>query len=256
MSPLLVLGLCAAMVATSFLSGVFGMAGGLVLVGVLLALLPLPAAMALHAVTQIASNLWRGLLWRRHVRWPAALPFIGGGLLVLAGWSLLRWVPDTGTALLALGLSPFALRLLPPGLEPDPGRPRDGVACGAASMGLMLVTGVSGPLEDAFFLGGRLDRRGVVATKAACQVFGHGAKLAYFGGIAGGAAGVDAGLAALAVACSMLGTAAARRLLEAMTDAQFRLWADRLITAVACCCMVRGTMLLAAPFAQPPASGP
>jgi hypothetical protein len=33
------------------------MAGGLVLVGVLLALLPLPAAMALHAVTQIASNL-------------------------------------------------------------------------------------------------------------------------------------------------------------------------------------------------------
>jgi hypothetical protein len=54
----------------------------------------------------------------------------------------------------------------------------------------------------------------------------------------------------------MLGTAAARRLLEVMTDAQFRLWADRLITAVACCCMVRGTMLLAAPFAQPPASGP
>jgi uncharacterized membrane protein YfcA len=102
-SPLLVLGLCAAVVATSFLSGAFGMAGGLVLVGVLLALLPLPAAMALHAVTQIASNLWRGLLWRRHVRWPAALPFIGGGLLVLAGWSLLRWVPDAGTALLALG---------------------------------------------------------------------------------------------------------------------------------------------------------
>jgi uncharacterized protein len=120
----------------------------------------------------------------------------------------------------------------------------------------MLLTGVSGPLVDAFFLGGRLDRREVVATKAACQVFGHGAKLAYFGGVVDGAAGVDAGLAALAVACSMFGTAAARRLLEAMTDAQFRLWADRLITAVACCCMARGTMLLAAPFAQPPASGP
>ena len=59
-TPLLAAGLGAVMVATAFLSGLFGMAGGLILAGVLLAVLPLPAAMALHAVTQIASNLWRG----------------------------------------------------------------------------------------------------------------------------------------------------------------------------------------------------
>ena len=57
------------MVATSLLSGVFGMAGGLVLIGVLLVLLPLPEAMALHAVTQVASNGWRAARWLRHVRW-------------------------------------------------------------------------------------------------------------------------------------------------------------------------------------------
>jgi hypothetical protein len=51
-------------------------------------------------------------------------------------------------------------------------------------------------------------------------------------------------LAALAVACSVLGTTAARRLLEAMTDAQFRRWANRLITAIACCYVVQGTALL------------
>jgi uncharacterized membrane protein YfcA len=257
MSALVMLGLCAVMVATAFLSGVFGMAGGLVLVGVLLALLPLPAAMALHAVTQIASNLWRGLLWWRHVRWSAALPFMAGALLVLAGWSLVRWVPDTALALLLLGASPFVMRLLPPGLRPDPGRARDGVACGAASMTLMLLTGVSGPLVDAFFLGGGgLDRRAVVATKAACQVVGHGAKLAYFGGIVGGAAGVDPVMAVLAVACSMLGTTAARRLLEAMTELQFRLWANRLITAIAGYYIVQGTMLLVASFAPTLAGGP
>jgi uncharacterized protein len=244
MSLLLVLGLGAAMLATAFLSGVFGMAGGLILVGVLPALLPVPAAMALHAVTQIASNLWRGLLWWRHIRWGAALPFIVGALLMLAGWSLVRWVPDAGIALLALGLSPFALRLLPPELRPDPGRPRDGIVCGAASMGLMLLTGVSGPLVDAFFLRGRLDWREVVATKAACQVCGHGAKLAYFTGIVDGAASVDPWLAALAIACSMLGITAARRKLEAMTDAQFRHWANRLITAIACYYVVYGTVLL------------
>ena len=61
--------LLATMVGTSFLSGIFGMAGGLILVGVLLAILPLPAAMMLHGVTQLASNLWRASLWWRHIRW-------------------------------------------------------------------------------------------------------------------------------------------------------------------------------------------
>ena len=50
-------------------------------------------------------------------------------------------------------------------------------------MGLMLMTGVSGPLMDTFFLGGKFDRRGIVATKATCQVASHFVKLIYFGGI-------------------------------------------------------------------------
>ena len=59
MSSLVVTLLLLTMVATSFLSGIFGMAGGMILIGVLLALLPLPQAMVLHAVTQMASNGWR-----------------------------------------------------------------------------------------------------------------------------------------------------------------------------------------------------
>ncbi len=76
-------GLCAVMLSTGFLSGVFGMAGGMILVGVLLALMPLPTAMALHAITQIASNVWRGLLWWRYVRWTAAWPYVAGSLVAL-----------------------------------------------------------------------------------------------------------------------------------------------------------------------------
>ena len=115
---------------------------------------------------------------------------------------------------------------------------------------------MSGPLVDAFFLDGRLDRREIVATKAACQALGHGAKLAYFGSIIDDAAAVDPAMALLAVACSMLGTTAARRLLEAMTDPQFRLWANRLITAVACYYVFHATVLLVAPSTTPPATGP
>ncbi len=48
--------LSALMIGTALLSGVFGMAGGLILIGVLLTLFPVPQAMILHAVTQMASN--------------------------------------------------------------------------------------------------------------------------------------------------------------------------------------------------------
>jgi len=246
MTPLLTAGVCAVMVGTSFLSGVFGMAGGLVLVGVLLAILPLPAAMALHAVTQIASNVWRGLLWWRHVRWAAALPYIAGCSIALAGWATLRYVPGKPVALLLLGAVPLLVRGLPQGLKPDPGSVPQGLFYGFASMALLLLTGVSGPLVDTFFLGGTLDRREIVATKAACQVFGHAAKLAYFGGMIGQAARIEPVLALLAITSSMVGTTLARRLLEALTDQQYRLWANRLITAIAGYYVVQGAILLAA----------
>lgn len=245
MTPFFLLGIGVVMTGTAFLSGVFGMAGGLVLIGVLLALLPLPTAMALHAVTQIASNLWRALLWRRHVAWRAAVPYLAGSALAIGGWSFVLLVPDKGVAILLLGLSPFSVRLLPSGFRPDPTSLVQGPIYGAAAMTLMLLTGVSDPLTDTFFLGGTLDRRQIVATKAVCQVFGHAAKLLYFGGLIDRAASLDPTLAVVAVATSMLGTTLARHALDALGDRQFRLWANHLITALGLYCTAQGAWLLA-----------
>ena len=72
MTALLAASLSLLMIFTALLSGVFGMAGGLILVGVLLVVMPLPQAMVLHAVTQMASNGWRALLWRQHIVWKTA----------------------------------------------------------------------------------------------------------------------------------------------------------------------------------------
>jgi uncharacterized membrane protein YfcA len=107
----------ATMVGTSFLSGIFGMAGGLILVGVLLAILPLPAAMMLHGVTQLASNGWRALLWWRHIRWKPVAAYVMGCALALLAWSMIRYVPDTPVALLMLGITPFMARLAPKSLR-------------------------------------------------------------------------------------------------------------------------------------------
>ena len=245
MSILAIAALTLLMVGTAFLSGVFGMAGGMVLVGVLLAVMPLPAAMAIHAVTQMASNLWRAFLWRKHVRFSAAWPFLAGSVAAMGAWSLTGYVPDKPVALLMLGLTPFMARALPKSLHPDPASIRQGIVYGGIAMTLMLLTGVSGPLVDTFFLGsGRLERRQIVATKAACQVVGHLAKFIYFGAVIDQAAGIDPLLAVCAIGASMLGTSLGRYLLEAMSDAQYRVWANRIITTVCTVYIAQGAWLL------------
>ena len=55
--------------ATSFISGIFGMAGGLILLGVLLVFMDVAPAMVLFGAIQTASNGWRSALWLRHVNW-------------------------------------------------------------------------------------------------------------------------------------------------------------------------------------------
>jgi uncharacterized membrane protein YfcA len=224
MTPLMMAALGALMVATAFLSGLFGMAGGLILIGVLL---------ALHAITQMASNGWRAFLWRAHIRWRSVSVYLIGCALALGLWSLTRYVPDKPVALLLLGVTPFMARMLPRDIKPNPDSVWQGALYGSICMGLMLMTGVSGPLLDTYFLGGDFQRREIIATKAACQVASHFTKLIYFGGIIDQAATLDPWLAVIAVAASMLGTTLSRRVLEAMSDQQFRAWANRLITTVA-----------------------
>src|ERR1700731_1570807 len=155
MTPLMIAALGLLMVATAFLSGLFGMAGGLILIGVLLALMPLPTAMVLHAITQMASNGWRAFLWRRPIRGRAVAVYLigcAGGLAVLA---ITRSVPEKPIALLLLGVTPFMARLMPADLKPNPDSIWQGTFYGSICMGLMLMTGVSGPLLDTFFLGGK-----------------------------------------------------------------------------------------------------
>src|ERR1700712_4419874 len=243
MTALMIAALGLLMVATAFLSG---LAGGLILIGVLLTILPLPSAMVLHAITQMASNGWRAFLWREHIRWRPVAVYLIGCALALGAWSITRYVPDKPIALLMLGVTPFMARLSPPGLKPDPDNIWQGIFYGFICMGLMLMTGVSGPLMDTFFLGGKFGRREIVATKATCQVASHFVKLVYFGGIIDQAAALAPVLATVAVAASMTGTTLARRLLEAMTDAQFRTWAGRLITTVAGYYIVYASWLLLA----------
>lgn len=240
MTTPIVAALLATMVATSFLSGIFGMAGGMILIGVLLAILSVPEAMALHAITQMASNGWRGMLWLKYVRWHAAIYFLAGSAAAFAVWAVWRYVPSRAVTLMLLGLAPFLVRALPVRLKPDAERPLDGALVGFASMIMMLLSGVSGPLIDTHFLSSSFERREIVATKAICQVCCHAAKLAYFGGLVAGAATLDPLLAAAAIVATIFGNSLARPVLERLTDVQYRRWATRIITVIAALYVLQG----------------
>lgn len=252
MSPLLLLALCSAILCTSFLSGIFGMAGGMILIGIMLTLMRVPDAMILHGVTQMASNGWRGLLWIRYVRWQAVIPYVTGCTIAILLWSLTEYVPSKPVAFFMLGVTPLLPRLASARYRPDPNNAVQGLVYGVCCMMLLLLTGVAGPLVDTFFLGGNLDRRQIVASKAISQIFGHAAKLLYFGVLVDQGAALNPVFVILAVVCSMVGTMLAARVLLAMTDHQYRTWANRLITGIAGYYIVHGTVLAVFPAVPSP----
>ena len=111
----------------------------------------------------------------------------------------------------------------------------------------MLLTGVAGPILDSFFLGGRLDRREIVATKGVCQIFGHGLKLIYFGSMVGGLQALDGAFVVAAIVATVAGAALAKPVLEVMSDKQFRNWAQVLIVSICIYYLGYGGYLFVAP---------
>jgi len=234
MTPLLAFAAIAVtVVVTSFISGILGMAGGMILMGVLLALMPVPAAMMLHGVTQMASNGWRAWLWRNEIEWRVMRGTVYGSLVVLAVFSVLQLVGSRPVVYVVLGLTPFVSFLLPKSLELNVDRRGHPLACGVVCTVLALLSGVSGPLLDVFFLKSKMTRRQVVATKAISQTFAHLLKILYFGVLLATSQGSVAWpFAAAMVLLAVIGTTLSRKVLDRMTDHDFRRWTRYTVTVI------------------------
>ncbi|HEY5899666.1 MAG TPA: TSUP family transporter [Burkholderiales bacterium] len=210
---------------TSFISGILGMAGGMILMGVLLAVLPLPAAMMLHGVSQLASNGGRAFMLRRQVDWRVFGGYAIGAAIALAFFALTHIIVGKAAALVMMGLTPFAALLLPESLHLNVERRGHSLLCGIICLALNLTAGIAGPMLDVFFVRSKMSRHAVVATKALTQTLSHLVKIAYFGGVmAVQGADVEPWLAATMVVLALLGTSLSRQVLERMSDASFRQW--------------------------------
>ena len=230
---------------TSFLSGIFGMAGGLILLGVLLLFMDVVPAMVLFGTIQMAANGWRALLWRAHVQWNIVGRFIVGATAAFFVMRLVAFIPDKALLYIGLGLIPFAADALPARYQPDITRPSGPYVCGLVIMVLQLIAGAAGHILDMFFQRSGLDRRGIVGTKAVCQTIAHLFRVLYFGSLASAfTIDIPVWAYAAAIALAFTGTTLASYVLESMTDANFRAWARRILLIVSASFLARGLWLL------------
>jgi uncharacterized membrane protein YfcA len=235
--------------ATSFVSGILGMAGGMMLMGVLLALLPLSAAMMLHGVSQLASNGWRALMLRGAIDRRVFLGYVAGALVALGLFALTRFVASKPVALIAMGLTPFVALALPERLHLNVERPWQPFICGVVCLGLSLTAGIAGPILDVFFVRSAMTRHRVVATKAATQSLTHLMKILYFGGvlaIAGDGAELEPWLIPAMVALAFVGTTLSRQVLERISDATFRTWTRWTVMTLGLAYLASGVRLILA----------
>jgi uncharacterized membrane protein YfcA len=242
---MMLLWLAAVVLATSAISGVLGMAGGMILMGVLGAVMPVPAAMMLHGVTQLASNGFRAALLARHLRYRVLLPYAAGAAGAAVVFSRVDLVIPRSGLYLALGAIPFLGPVWERLRGADPTRPGGAVACGALVTGLHLVAGVSGPLLDQLFLRTGLPPLPLVGTKALTQVLGHGVKLLYFGALVSAPGTVAPGTCAVAVGAALVGTVAGRAVLDRLPERRFRSWSTGVIRAIGVVYLAKGAAELA-----------
>jgi uncharacterized membrane protein YfcA len=225
MTPLIGAFIIASAFITAAISGVFGMAGGLLLKGALALVLPVSATFVAHGLLQLVANGWRAVLHRKHIAWRIIGLYALGAFIAAVVAGLVTVIPTTATLYLFMGLVPWLVWLPERWVRLDAQRPIQAFICGLSVTGVNLTAGVAGPFLDIFFVRTSLTRHQIVATKAATQVFSHLMKIIVYGAplLAVGGKGLPPlWVFALAIPLSMLGTYAGGFLLNRLSDVNFK----------------------------------
>lgn len=232
---------------TATLSGIFGMAGGLMLMGALAFVLPVSAAFVTHGILQLVANGWRAVLHRKYINWRilanyAIASAVAGGVI-----ALIAFAPSRPLLFLLLGLVPMLVWLPKNWIQLDAAKPPHALVSGFLVTLVNLTAGVAGPLLDIFFVRTALTRHQIVATKAATQVFSHLAKILVYGApllAAPKAVMPPLWVFAIAVPVSMLGTAAGGWVLDRISDVDFKRWTAWIVTGIGLVYLAKAAQLM------------
>ena len=228
---------------SSFLSGVFGMAGGMVLLGVLLNYFDVATGMILFSIIQFFSNGWRVVQWRHYVLWPIVGWYLVGAAISFAFMWTIAFVPDKAMVYLALGLMPFVVEILPRSMRPNIEWRGVPFFTGMVTTVIQILAGVGGLFLDIFFQKSMLDRKTTNATKAVVQTFSHVVRALYFGSLTG-VGDLPVWELPVAIVLAIGGTSFAPIVIERMTDHGFRQWTRAIIFAISVVYLGRAGWLL------------
>lgn len=244
MSAIVLVGMTVTVFLTSLLSGIFGMAGGLILLWALFLLMPVATAIAIHGIVQMVSTGSRAWLSREFVDLRILAILMAGLVLAATFFMLVEYRPSLAVVSIVIGLMPILVWLPVSRLTLDASKPLHALVGGLISGGLMIGVGVSGPVIDIFFIRTTIDRRKVIATKAAIQLVAHGTKVLFYWNATDGLTGPDWLAVAAAAPIAIAGANAGYSILLRMTDANFRAWTRWIITAIGAVYLSQGITVL------------
>jgi len=239
--PWIVIGI--SIVAGSFLSGVFGMAGGMVVIGVLLVYFDVATAMILFSIIQLAANGWRAAQWWSFVRWDIIWRYCVGGAIAFAALRFVEFIPDKALVYLLLGLMPFTVEVLPASWRPNIEWRGVPFFTGTFTTIVQFLSGIGGTFLDIFFQKSMLDRKTTLATKAVAQSASHILRFTYFVSLTGFGTHLQLLPVLVAVALAIGGTMLAPYVIERMTDDSFRQWTRFVIFTISTVYLMRAAWL-------------
>ena len=167
---------------TSLIAGVVGIAGGMVLVGVMPWYLPVPAIVPIHSAVQFFSNISRGLFAFSSIQWCYVKEYVFGALLgVCLFGAIYLWIPIDPLQWItpAIGIY-ILLTLWWKGLSQLFEKVESFYLVAAIQTGLGLFVGPTGPLATCILVKSLTQKNQLVATLATFMTIGHVFKIAFF----------------------------------------------------------------------------
>ena len=165
--------------ATSAVTAVTGIGGGMMLIAIMPGFLPAAAIVPVHAVVQLFANSSRAMFGWRFLRWEFVLAFIAGSIL---GGSIAAGIArEINLAYTPLFIAAYILFITwgpaPKFKNPPPG---EFVIIGALQTGLSMLVGATGPMSQAALMARGLKRDALVVSGALMTTFTHLTKVLLF----------------------------------------------------------------------------
>ncbi len=218
-------------VATSIVSAIMGMAGGIMLLVIIASLIETTYVVPLYSSIQLISNTTRLLLFFKHIHWNIVGLYILGLIPgSLGGIYLVQILPKD---LIKLLMGVFILLATYAPRSKTEIRAGIGIFFGVGIIGglLSVLLGTPGPTLAPFFVRNDVIKEELIATKAVCQSLSHVLNILLYGFI-----GVNVlahwNILIVLGAAAILGTFMGKKILTKIPDRHFLIIFKALLTII------------------------